>query len=247
MKKFLTFILVLFAVSSISLAKVQVGIGVKGGACFGKWNNYFLKHNLSTVGGTHNSQIGATGGLQGRVWFNKFIGLNLAAEFNMDGNIGKFQNNTKIFTRNTRLNQLTLAVNATPGWGNERVRIFGVVGGYFGYILSGKEKATLKTNTENTLLYDGKADFDSLYNRIDAGIRLGLGAQIYVSKNLKHSITFELTYDFGMLKTFKNQPLPYNDKYKIQNSKTLLSVGYMFNLGKSQSEEAPASRKTKKK
>ena len=77
MKKFLTFILVLFAVSSISLAKVQVGIGVKGGACFGKWNNYFLKHNLSTVGGTHNSQIGATGGLQGRVWFNKFIKFSL--------------------------------------------------------------------------------------------------------------------------------------------------------------------------
>lgn len=247
MKKFTTFLFILLAASSLTFAKVQIGIGVKGGLCFGKWNNYFLKHNLSTVGGTHNSQIGATGGLQGRVWFNKFIGVNLAAEFNMDGNIAKFQSGTNTLTRNTHQNQLTLAVNATPGWGNERVRIYGIVGGYFGYVLSGKEKLTYKTNTENTLVYDGKANFDTTYNKIDAGIRMGVGSQFYVSKNLKHSITFEITYDFGMLKTFKSQPIPYNDKFQIQNSKALISVGYMFNLGKSQAEEAPKSRKAKAK
>ncbi|MDB5225914.1 MAG: hypothetical protein JWN78_107 [Bacteroidota bacterium] len=246
MKKLLLILLLLGAIISQSEAKIQAGVGITVGPCFGRWNNQFLHSKLSSAGGTLNREVGVHAGINGRVWFNKFVGINLGVEFNMGGN--KFQgytlpSNTTTLTKEVhKENQLTIPLTAMIGWGNERLRIFFNGGGYFGYIISAHDKLSRMTKDgSETVISEGKSDFGD-YNRIDLGVRVGGGIQVYVDKGLKHCVTFDVNYDFGLYKVFKNGTPSYfkdPDKVKLTPSRVMIGVGYIYSLGKSQAEEKP--------
>jgi len=129
------------------------------------------------------------------------------------------------------------------GWGNERLRIFGNIGGYFGYNVNGQDKGVITLNgSEQPNNGFEKADYKELYNAIDAGLRLGAGIQVYVDKKLKSCVTFDINYDYGFIKSFQNDEpayFPEPAKLKLTPSKLLIGVGYSYTFGKSQAEEKP--------
>jgi hypothetical protein len=248
MKKLLVSLLLLGTFIIQSEAKVQVGIGITAGPCFGRWNNQFLHSKLSSAGGTLGHQVGAHAGIQARVWFNKFIGVNLAGEFNMGGN--RYQRvsgpgGSVIIKNIHKENQITIPLTAMVGWGNERLRIFANIGGYFGYVVSAKDKMTTNINGIETFAQTGSSDFssDSAYNKIDGGVRVGAGIQVYVDKKLKSCVTFDINYDFGLTNVFKHDHtaayFANSNDVKLSNSKIMIGVGYIYTFGKSQSEEKP--------
>jgi hypothetical protein len=248
MKKLLGIILLLAVFMQESQAKIQAGIGIKVGPNFGRMNNEFLKGKLSSAGGTLNFTPGVHAGIQGRIWFNKFIGINLAAEFNMGGSTYiKYsgQGNVNIDKTVHKENQLTVPLTAMVGWGNERLRIFGNVGGYFGYNINGKDRRVITVNGSERPSQSVKADYDEVYQSIDAGLRMGAGVQVYVDKKLKSCVTFDLNYDFGFIEAYRDGAPDYfnnAEKLKLTNSKLNIGVGYIYTFGKSQAEERPKSR-----
>ena len=243
MKKLLVILLLIGTCINPTHAKVQARIGIKVGPTFGRWNNDLIKNSkLATAGGTVAYLPGLNAGIQARLWFNKFVGLKLDAEFNMSGSKFVKTTGTTIVTLKHRENQVTIPLTVLIGWGNERLRIYAQGGGYFGYIFNGKDN--IEVNNDGSISSTGfeKANYDSTYQNLDAGVRFGGGIQVYVDKKLKHSISMDITYDMGFLKTFRNdEPAYFGDptKVDISNSKILLSIGYVYNFGKSQAEEAP--------
>ena len=243
MKKLLVILLLLGTFINQSEAKIQAGVGVKVGPAFGRWNNDFFKNSkLATAGGTVNYQTGLHAGIQARLWFNKFVGLNLGAEFNMSGSRFVGTQGVKITKVTHKENQISVPLTALVGWGNERLRVFGQVGGFFGYNISGKDNTTVNNNGSITSTGSVKADYKALYQNIDAGLRLGGGIQVYVDKKLKSCVTFDINYDYGFIKTFRTEEPAYfsqPEKLKITSSKLMIGVGFLYTFGKSQAEEAP--------
>lgn len=243
MKKLLVILVLLGTFISESEAKIQAGVGVTVGPAFGRWNNGFQNVKLATAGGTLGYQTGVHAGVQARIWFNKFVGINLAGEFNMSGSTFTKVGGGNSFKQIHKENQITIPLSAMVGWGNERLRIFANIGGYFGYNISGKDKTSITVNgTEQPSNGFVKSDYKNGYNPIDAGIRLGGGLQAYVDKKLKSCVTFDINYDFGFIKEFKNGTPSYfsnPDKVKLSGSKLVIGVGYIYSFGKSQAEEKP--------
>ena len=243
MKKIIVSLLLLGMFIGHSEAKIQAGIGVKVGPGFGRWNNDFFKNSkLATAGGTVAYQPGLHAGIQARIWINKYFGLNLGAEFNMQGSKFIGTNGVIVTTIIHKENQLTVPLTALVGWGNERLRIYAQGGGYFGYNINGKDKKTINNNGSVTPSDYVKSDYDNQYKNIDAGIRFGGGVQVYVDKKLRSSVTFDLSYDYGFINTFKNdEPAYFNNppKLEIKPSKLMIGVGFMYTFGKNQAEEKP--------
>lgn len=242
MKKLIVILLLIGAISQESQAKIQAGVGIKVGPAFGRWNNYFLRGRLSTVGGTLGFQPGLHAGVQGRVWINKFVGINLAAEFNMVGNKFNGTKGTVITNVVHKENQITVPLSVMVGWANERLRMFGNFGGYFGYAFSGTDVTKINNNGSETSTGKIKADYKNVYRNIDAGVRIGAGLQVYVDKKLKSCVTFDINYDYGMTTVYRGIAPSYFNKpenLKIQNSKLMIGVGFLYTFGKSQAEEKP--------
>ncbi len=242
MKKLLLILLLTGTMVQESHAKIQAGVGIKVGPAFGRFNNGFQKPGQTNAGGTLTYQPGLHAGIQGRIWFNKFVGLNLAAEFNMVGNKFKGTRGTTITTVVNKENQLTVPLTAMVGWGNERLRLFANLGGYFGYAISGTDNKTVSINGSETSTGNIKTDYKNTLKNIDAGVRVGAGLQVYVDKKLKSCVTFDLNYDYGFIKVFRNgTPEYYNkpDRTQLTNSKLMVGVGFLYTFGKSQAEEAP--------
>jgi len=242
MKKLLLILLLIGATLQESQAKIQAGVGIKVGPTFGRYNNKFTKPGQANAGGTLGYQLGLHAGIQGRIWFNKFVGINLAAEFNMSGNKYKGTKGVVITSVTNKENQLTIPLTAMVGWGNERLRVFGNLGGYFGYIFSGTQTVDVNNNGSETSSGSVKSDYNNYLEKIDAGVRLGAGIQVYVDKKLKSCVTFDINYDYGFLDVYKNGTPSYYikpDKLKITNSKLMIGVGFIYTFGKSQAEEKP--------
>lgn len=109
MKKVIILLLLAGTFINQSEAKIQAGVGVKVGGNFGRWNNSINdRYKLITAGGTFIYQPGINAGIQGRIWINKFVGLNLAAEFNMGGSKVKRTQGTTITTTSHKENQITV-------------------------------------------------------------------------------------------------------------------------------------------
>jgi hypothetical protein len=246
MKKLVLILLLLGAIAKESDAKIQAGIGIKVGPGMGRWNNGINNPKLASAGGTVGYQVGVHAGVQARIWFNKFVGLNLAGEFNMSGSTFTTIQGVNTLKNTHKENQVTIPLTAMVGWGNERLRIFGNIGGYFGYNVSGKDKTVISLNgSEQPNNGFEKADYkdgEFAYSAIDAGVRLGAGIQVYVDKKLKSCVTFDINYDYGLIKSFPNgEPaiFPEPEKLKLTPSKLLIGVGYSYTFGKSQAEEKP--------
>ena len=242
MKKLLLIVLLIGATLQESQAKIQAGVGIKVGPAFGRWNNEFQKRGQANAGGTLGFKTGLHAGLQGRIWFNKFIGINLAAEFNMSGNTFKGTKGTIITTATHKENQLTIPVTAMAGWGNERMRLFANVGGFFGYNISGTNNTEVNNSGSETSTGFVKTDYKNDLQSIDAGLRLGAGLQIYVDKKLRSCVTFDINYDYGFIKVHRNTPPDYFMKpetLKLTNSKLMIGVGFIYSFGKNQAEEKP--------
>lgn len=243
MKKLVAILLLLGVMTQESEAKIQAGIGIKVGPACGRWNNGIQNVKLATSGGTVGYQVGVHAGIQARIWFNKFVGINLAGEFNMQGSTFTRIQDVNSFKQTHKENQVTIPLTAMVGWGNERLRVFGNVGGYFGYNVSGKDKSVITLNGSDQP--NGgftKSDYKEVYNNIDAGVRLGAGIQVYVDKKLKSCVTFDINYDYGLIKAYRSQEpafFPEPEKIKITPSKLVIGVGYSYTFGKSQAEEKP--------
>lgn len=237
----------LMLMSSTLMAKVEFGLQVHGGPSFGRYKNYNLKNSkLSSLGGQFISKNGGGGGVAARLWFNKFVGLSLGVEVNQGGNIRKLINKTggtQEYIHDERLNYLVVPLCGHVGWGNERLRVFGTAGAYFGYALNGKYHITNQQN--GIVLQDesGDMDFDNTYNRIDAGLRFGGGLEVFVSKNRKHGITADFTYDWGFYKVLQEDIEYKNHTYRITNSRTLIQIGYLVRFGDFEAgEKSPADK-----
>lgn len=243
MRKLVAILLLLGTVILPSQAKVQAGVGVTLGPAFGRWNNGFQNAKLATAGGTVGYQTGLHAGVQARVWFNKFVGINLAGEFNMSGSTFTRVEGVNSLKVTHKENQVTIPVSAMVGWGNERLRIFGNFGGYFGYNVNGKDKTVINLNG-SIQPNEGfvKTDYKDVQQNLDAGVRLGGGIQVYVDKKLKSCVTFDINYDYGLIKSFREEEpdfFPAPEKIKITPSKLTLGVGFIYTFGKSQAEEKP--------
>ncbi|MEZ4880119.1 MAG: porin family protein [Chitinophagales bacterium] len=219
---------------------MTVEVGIKGGLSMGRFKNYSQKESkLSDVGGQFSFKMGGGAGLVGKMWFNKFVGIGAAAEFNQGGNIAERKTYASgglhIYNRDTRLNYITIPVVAHVGWGNDRLRVYGTVGGYYAFAINGKDKVT--EEVDNILLddYEVDADFDNVYKRHDYGIRFGVGTEVIVSENMKHAITFDMTYDWGFGEVYHDGYT--TDKYHITNSRTLIHVGYVYRFGNLKTDE----------
>ena len=243
MKKLLVILLLFGAFLNQSEAKIQIGVGVKVGPCFGRWNNGFIQNvKLATAGGTLEYQAGVHAGIQGRIWFNKFVGINLAGEFNMSGSRFVGTKGVIITKITHKENQITIPLTALVGWGNERLRIYAQAGGFFGYAFSGTDISSVNNDGSQVSKGSVKADYKGLYSNIDAGVRMGGGIQVYVDKKLKSCVTFDINYDLGFTKTFRGTaPAYFNqpDKLSLHSSKLMIGVGFLYTFGKSQAEEAP--------
>lgn len=112
MKKILLILLFVGAIAQESQAKIQAGVGIKVGPAFGRFNNDFQKPGQTNAGGTLTYLPGLHAGIQGRIWFNKFVGLNLAGEFNMVGNRFKGTQGTIVTTVTNKENQITIPLSA---------------------------------------------------------------------------------------------------------------------------------------
>lgn len=243
MKKLLAILLLLGTIITNSEAKIQAGVGITVGPAFGRWNNGVTNVKLATAGGTLGFQTGVHAGVQARIWFNKFIGINLAGEFNMSGSTFTKIGGANTFKATHKENQITIPLSAMVGWGNERLRIFGNFGGFFGYNISGKDKfvTTINGSTQPNAGFQ-KVDYKNVYNNIDAGVRLGGGVQVYVDKKLKSCFTFDINYDYGFIKSFRGDEPSYfsnPEKIKLGASKLTIGVGFLYTFGKSQAEEKP--------
>jgi hypothetical protein len=127
------------------------------------------------------------------------------------------------------------------GWGNERLRIFASLGGYFGYVINGKDKVTKNINGSEGSPVTTKADYKDVYKNIDAGIRLGGGVQVYVDKKLRSCVTFDVNYDYGFIKAYKTQPAVYSE-LKITPSKLILRLVTCTHLEKTNTKKLQKER-----
>jgi hypothetical protein len=221
--------------SSTLFAKVEFGLQVHGGLSMSRYKNYSLKNaKLSSLGGQFNNKIGGGGGVAARLWFNKFVGLSLGVEVNQGGNIRKMTNKiggTQVYTQDERINYIVIPLCAHVGWGNEVVKIFGTAGGYYGYAINGKYH---NTNVQNGIVLSdesGDLDFENTYTRTDAGVRFGAGIEVYVSKNRKHGLTADFTFDWGLSKILQEDIVYKNHTYRFTNSRTLIQIGYLIRFG----------------
>ena len=245
MKKGFWGVILLLLVSTLAMAKVNFGLQVHGGLSLSRYKNYSFKNSkLSSLGGQFNNKVGAGGGIAGRLWFGKLIGMSLGVQVNQGGNIRKVTNKTggtQVYTLEDRINYITIPLVAHIGWGNEAIRIFGTAGGYYAFAFSGKYH---NTNVQNGILLsdeEGDIDFDNTYTRTDAGVRFGVGMEAYVSKDRKHGVTLDITYDWGLSKILQDDIQYKNHTYRFTNSRTLIQVGYIVRFG----EDTPGKKNKK--
>ncbi len=248
MKRFLYVFALLFVFAEAS-AKVNYSIGFKGGLAFGRFKNFNLEGSKkSSLGGQYSSRVGLSGAITGRIWFNKYIGLEAGAEFNAGGNTQKWTQNfgkyggLKDSIIEHKFNYVTLPLVLHAGWGNERLKIFGTVGGYIAVPVHGRVGELRYWNgiKDSEIRYD--ADFDKKYSRLDFGVRFGAGLEYAFSKDKRHGVTFDATYDWGLTKVLREAYANLDDKTNITNSRTLIQVGYAYKFGK----EFPKKEKTTK-
>ncbi|HMU97980.1 MAG TPA: outer membrane beta-barrel protein [Chitinophagales bacterium] len=246
MKRFLYVFALLFVFAEAS-AKVNYSIGFKGGLAFGRFKNFNLEGSKkSSLGGQYSSRVGLSGAITGRIWFNKYIGLEAGAEFNMGGNTSTWQQNFygqfKKEVKENKFNYLTLPLVGHFGWSNERLKVFGTIGGYVAVPIHGRvgEIKYLDQDKVSEIHYD--ADFKKEYSRLDFGVRFGAGFEYAFSKNKRHAVTFDATYDWGLTKVLREAYANLDDKTNITNSRTLIQVGYAYKFGK----EFPKKEKTTK-
>lgn len=236
MKKILYLLVLLVSVEA--QAKITYSIGVKGGPAFGRFNNLADLGNKpqTGLGGQFSPRIGGGVGINGKVWFNKYVGLGLSAEFNMGGNIQKWQQRFpgNIFREDFlihKFNYVTIPLVAHVGWGNERLKVFGTFGGYYAIPVTGTVIEKRYLNKSLVSENNQKADFKADYSRSDLGIRFGVGFEVYVSKDQKHGVSFDATYDFGFTRVYSEAIDNLSDDIKIRNSRTLIQVGYLYRFG----------------
>jgi hypothetical protein len=166
--------------------------------------------------------------------------MSLGVEFNQGGNIRKVLNKTggvQEYRQDERINYITIPLCAHIGWGNEVVRIYGTAGGYYAFAINGDFHTKVTQN--GIVLSDekGDLDFDSTYTRTDAGVRFGAGVEAFVSKDRKHGITADFTYDWGLSKILQEDIEFKNHTYRFTNSRTLIQVGYLYRFGKVKTSE----------
>lgn len=251
MKKILY--LVLFFAVIDAHAKITYSIGIKGGPVFGRFKNYSLEGSKkSSLGGQFSSRIGGGGGINGRIWFNKFIGIDLGVEFNMGGNIQKWQqqmpNGFREIITTHKFNYITIPLVAHVGWGNDRLKVYGTAGGYYAMPVYGRvsHDEYINKNLVHANSYKEDADFDNVYTKNDIGVRFGAGIEAYVSKNKKHGVSFDATFDWGLTKVYRAAVDDLDDKTKFTNSRTNIQVGYLYRFGVDDKKTASTKTKTEK-
>ena len=99
--------------------------------------------------------------------------------------------------------------------------MFGAVGPYVGFGLSGKVKTThefqgREETEEEDLNFGSDVDEDAL-KRLDMGLTFGSGVEI-------KSISFRISYDLGLSNLVVNQ----DDGATVKNRVLKFSVGYRF-------------------
>ena len=164
----------------------------------------------------------------------------------MGGNTSTWQQNFygqfKKEVKENKFNYLTLPLVGHFGWSNERLKVFGTIGGYVAVPIHGRvgEIKYLDQDKVSEIHYD--ADFKKEYSRLDFGVRFGAGFEYAFSKNKRHAVTFDATYDWGLTKVLREAYANLDDKTNITNSRTLIQVGYAYKFGK----EFPKKEKTTK-
>lgn len=243
----------MFFVVAEAQAKITYSIGIKGGPVFGRFKNYNLEGSkLSSLGGQFTSRVGGGGGINGKIWFNKFIGLDLGVEFNMGGNKRKWQQRNfygqfreDIYIH--KFNYLTIPLVAHVGWGNDRLKVYGTAGGYYAMPVHGRVSELKYLDKELVSEVRQDADFDNEYSKTDLGLRFGAGLEVYVSKNKKHGVSFDATYDWGLTKVYRDVFDDLDEKTKFTNSRTNIQLGYMYRFGLGNNDKtASATKKTSK-
>jgi hypothetical protein len=266
MKKIFYAFLLLFIIAEAN-AQITYNIGVRGGLVSGRFQNYNLKGGKkSSYLGRLSPRIGGGAGVYGKVWFNKFVGVNLGVEFNMGGNTEKEQHRAgprglllaeKITEH--KFNYITIPLVAHVGWGIERVRIYGTVGGYYALPIYGRYGVIEYLDKEKISEVRGDANFDQEFSKMDAGLRFGAGLEAFVSKNKQHGVTFDATFDWGFTKVYQERyvNLHENEGVRFTNTRTLVEIGYIYKFNrdnsgdkakkdkKAKAEKAPKEKKVK--
>lgn len=191
-------------------------LGAKAGAGFSYLSNFDNNEGMLK----RSPNIMFDGGLIGNAAFSKLISLQFEVLFEQKGEVYKMTVDETTEKLNFRMNYLTLPIllQFSQSFGN--IKLFGGLGPYVGYAISGK----FGTSDASVKIKFGKGEF----SRIDAGAAVNLGAGFKAGRG---HILLDLRYNYGLMDII--QPEEKQDGYKTKcNRNFVVSVGYLIPLGK---------------
>lgn len=211
----LTLLALLLMTGATNLSGQTFSLGAKGGASISYYSNFDKMEGLIQ----RVPNIGIDAGFIGNVKLNNLLSLQFELLFEQKGEKYKMTIETSQ-TMRINMNYITLPIllEFSHSFGN--FKLFGGIGPYMGYALSGK------TVTPDTT---AKIEFGKdKYRRFDAGATVNLGAGVKVGPG---HIFLDLRYNYGFVDIvqYENKPDGYKPHY---NRNFSACIGYIIPLGK---------------
>jgi hypothetical protein len=203
-KKFTLLTLALIFTSIFLNAQSKINFGASGGM-INPWiinqNNYGLDFEMDYV-----AKIGGNGQISIGYDFNKNIGLRLDLGYATLGQNYKDTHQGAEFTREINLNYFQLPLLFKFRTSGETVRFYAAAGPQFDFLMSAKQKYYKNDTLYNEIILNpinnqpvnvGQEDIKDRYESMDIMIRLDLGVEITLVKNLY--LNAGMTSAYGLL------------------------------------------------
>jgi hypothetical protein len=212
------FIAILLIAGTTKTSAQGFSLGFKAGASFSYLSHFDNQEGLLK----RSPHIMVGGGLIGNVGFSELLSLQLEVLYEQKGEDYKmtFMDITEKVKLSMDYLTLPILLEFSHDFGN--FRLFGGLGPYVGYAISGQEKTS---DTTITLKF-GKNEGE--FGRFDVGALVNLGGGIKVGKG---RIFLDLRYNYGFMDIQQLSTKP--EKYESHcNRNFVASIGYIIPLGK---------------
>lgn len=206
----------LFVLLILPLLTFSQGFGVRAGINFA--NMTLNDDNGNPYDGSYSSIKGFSFGANYDLSLNEKMFIEVGLNYSQKGIVFKEVDSGEILTTKLKLNYLEVPVVFKYSHEINSIRIYGKLGPYIGYGLSGKETQDWSDSNdfdgEDTNIF-GDDLTKNIFKPLEIGLKLGAGV---VFKK------FEFGFDYGF--TLNNFAL--QEKYEAKNKVFRLTVGYRF-------------------
>ncbi len=170
--------------------------------------------------------VGLLVNLTGKYQFSDLLGLQAEFQYIQKGEGLKIAGSDKAaYKGKTRISYLTIPVLINVSHDFDKIVVYGVLGPYFGFGLSGKSISLEPYNGEKELKF-GKGEL----RRFDMGLSIGAGAGYRLGPG---DVFLDLRYDLGFMDIYSTSDEDKGTNYKATcNRSFCISVGYLIPLGK---------------